>query len=117
MDHHSGATNQSFTVLGRAGQAIDANGYPNIWADLCKGQNTLLTIGQKKHFSFPNTFASDATHVYPDSQTGKMVLSESSSIFIFMAQSTQNANNSGQTLTDLLNALTKSLATQGYQAQ
>jgi hypothetical protein len=34
-----------------------------------------------------------------------------------MAQSTQNANNNGQTLTDLVNALTGSLASQGYQKQ
>ena len=112
-----GAGNQTFTVLGQAGQAIDTNGCPNIWADLYKGQNTELNIGQKKYFSFPNTFTADATHVYPDSQTGKMVLNESFSTFIFMAQSTQNANNNGQTLTDLVNALTKSLASQGYQKQ
>ena len=112
-----GATNQSFTVLGQAGQGIDTNGCPKIWADLHKGQNTVLTIGQKKYFSFPNTFASDATHVYPDSQTGKMVLSESSSRVTFMAQSTQNANDNGQTLADLVNSLTKSLASQGYQTQ
>jgi hypothetical protein len=113
----SGVSNQSFTVLGQAGQAIDTNGYPNIWTDLHKGQNTVLTIGQKKYFSFPNTFASDATHVYPDSQTGKMVLSESSSIYTFVPQTTQTANNTGQTLADLVNSLTKSLASQGYQIQ
>ena len=113
----SGVSNQSFTVLGQAGQGIDTNGYPNIWADLHKGQNTVLTIGKKKYFSFPNTFASDATHVYPDSQTGNLVLSESSSIYTFVPQSTQTANNTGQTLADLVNSLTKSLASQGYQTQ
>jgi len=112
-----GVNNQSFTVLGQAGQAIDTNGCPNIWADLYQGRNTVLNIGQKKYFSFPDSFASDATHVYPDSQTGKMILNESFSTFIFMAQSTQNANNNGQTLTDLVNALTGSLASQGYQKQ
>ena len=113
----SGVSNQSFTVLGQAGQGIDTNGYPNIWADLHKGQNTVLTIGKKKYFSFPNTFASDATHVYLDSQTGNLVLSESSSIYTFVPQSTQTANNTGQTLADLVNSLTKSLASQGYQTQ
>jgi hypothetical protein len=113
----AGVSNQTFTVLGQAGQGIDTNGYANLWADLQKGKNTLLTIGQSNYFSFPNTFDSDATHVYPDSQTGKMVLGESSSEFIFMAQNTQNANNNGQTLADLVNALTQSLASQGYQKQ
>src|ERR1039458_7934940 len=113
----SGVSNQSFTVLGQAGQGIYTNGYPNILADLHKGPNTVLTIGKKKYFSFPNTFASDATHVYPDSQTGNLVLSESSSIYTFVPQSTQTANNTGQTLADLVNSLTKSLASQGYQTQ
>jgi hypothetical protein len=112
-----GVSNQTFTVLGQAGQGIDANGYPNIWSDLHKGKNTLLTIGNGKTYSFPNTFNSDATHVYPDPQTGKMVLIESTSEFAFMPRSTQNANNSGQTLTDLINALTKLLASQGCQPQ
>jgi hypothetical protein len=112
-----GADKQTFTVVGQAGQAIDASGYPNIWADLYKGQNTMLAIGSKKYFSFPNTFANDATHVYPDSQTGKMVLDESASTFTFMAQGTQTANNTGQTMTDLVNVLTKSLESQGYQKQ
>jgi len=112
-----GASNQTFTVLGRAGQGIDTNGCLHIWSYLHKGKNTPLTIGQQMYFSFPNTFAADATHVYPDSQTGNMVLSESSSTYTFVPQSTQTANNTGQTMTDLVNALTQSLANQGYQSQ
>ena len=100
-----GASNQTFTVLGRAGQGFDTNGCPHIWSYLHKGKNTPLTIGQQMYFSFPNTFAADATHVYPDSQTGNMVLSESSSTYTFVPQSTQTANNTGQTMTDLVNAL------------
>jgi hypothetical protein len=46
-----------------------------------------------------------------------MVLSESSSIYTFVPQSTQTANNTGQTMTDLVNALTRSLASQGYQIE
>jgi len=46
-----------------------------------------------------------------------MVLSESSSTYTFVPQSTQTANNTGQTMTDLVNALTQSLAKQGYQTQ
>ena len=112
-----GASNQTFTVLGRAGQGIDADGHPHIWSYLHKGKNTSLTIGKKKYFSFPNNFSCDATHVHPDSQTGNMILSESSSIYTFVPQSTQTANNAGQTMTDLVNALTRSLASQGYQKQ
>ena len=112
-----GASNQTFTVLGRAGQGIDTNGCPHIWSYLHKGKNTPLTIGQQMFFSFPNNFSCDATHVYPDSQTGNMVLSESSSIYTFLPQNTQTANNTGQTMTDLVNALTQTLAGQGYQTQ
>ena len=112
-----GVSNQTFTVLGRAGQGMDTNGYPNLWADLYEGQNTVLKIGQKQYYSFPNTFASDATQVYPDSQTSEMVLRDAHATFSFMGSATQNANNQGQTLIDLVNALTKSLASQGYQKQ
>lgn len=113
----SGAARQTFTVLGQAGQAIDANGHPHLWSDLHKGQNTLLTIGKKKHFTFPNTFADAATHIYPDSVTGNMILDESTSLYVFLQENTQNANNNGQTMLDLVNALTKTLTTQGYKKQ
>ncbi len=112
-----GATNQTFTILGRAGQGIDADGFPHLWSYLHKGQNTQLTIGSQQYFSFPNTFKGEATHVYPDSQTGNMILSESSSTYNFTSQNTQNVNNNGQTLNDLVNALTNTLAGQGYQKQ
>ena len=112
-----GASNQTFTVLGQSGQGIDTNGCPHIWSYLHKGQNTLLTIGSNKYFSFPNIFKGEVTHVHPDSQTGNPILSESSSTYTFASQNTQNANNNGQTLTDLINALTTSLASQGYQKQ
>ena len=74
-------------------------------------------IGSQQYFSFPNTFKGEATHVYPDSQTGNMILSESSSTYNFTSQNTQNVNNNGQTLNDLVNALTNTLAGQGYQKQ
>ncbi|MGO8836785.1 MAG: FG-GAP-like repeat-containing protein [Limisphaerales bacterium] len=112
-----GVSNQTFTVLGRAGQGFDTNGYANIWTDLYKGKNTLLAIGTNTFFTFPNTFDSKATHVYPDPQTGSMVLGESSAKFTFMAQNTRNANNKGETLADLVNALTEFLAGRGYQEQ
>jgi len=112
-----GVANQTFTVLGRAGQGIDADGRPNIWSYLHKGQNEQLTIANKKYFSFPDIFLCEATHVYPDQQNGNLVLSESSSTYTFAPQNTQAANNNGQTLTDLINALTSTLAKQGYQKQ
>jgi hypothetical protein len=112
-----GATNQTITILGRAGQEIDADSCPHIWSYLHKGQNTQLTIGAKKYFSFPNTFRGEAIHVYPDSQTGNPILNESSSKYTFAPQNTQTANNNGQTLTDLIGTLTNTLASQGYQKQ
>jgi hypothetical protein len=112
-----GVSNQTFTVLGQAGQGIDTNGCANLWSDLHKGKNAQLIIGKNKYFSFPNTLANDATHVYPDPQTGNMVLDESGSIFVFLAQNTQKANNTGQTLTDLVNTLIQWLESQGYQKQ
>jgi hypothetical protein len=113
----SGAANQTYTVLGQAGQGIDDNGYPHLWSDLHKGQNTQLTIGKKKYFLFPNTLADKSTHVYPNLLTGNMVLNEAVSTYSFLSQNTQAANNNGQTMTDLVNALVKSLVSQGYQSQ
>ena len=112
-----GPTNHTFTILGQAGQEIDTNGYPQIWSNLHKGQNTQLTIGTHKYFSFPNNLFCDATRVRPDSQTGNPILSESTSVYTFAPQITQTANNTGQNLADLVNALTRSLESQGYQKQ
>jgi hypothetical protein len=108
-------TGRAITLLGQAGQWIDTNGYPNLLSDLHKGRNALLTIGKGKTFSFPNTLDSEATHAYPDPQTGKMVLTETSSMLLYMPRVTQNANDNGQTLTDLIHDLTQWLANQGYQ--
>jgi hypothetical protein len=112
-----GAANHTYTVLGKAGNDVDANGQPHIWSYLHKGQNTTLTIASKKTFSFPNTFACNDSHVYPDPQTGKMILREAASTYIYATQTTVSANNNGQTLADLVNALTQTLAKQGYKPQ
>jgi len=77
----------------------------------------MLTISSRQKFSFPSTLTCDDTHVYPDSQTGNPILNESSSTYTFAPQNTQTANNNGQTLTDLIGALTNTLAGQGYQKQ
>jgi hypothetical protein len=57
------------------------------------------------------------THVYPDPQSGKMVLREASSTYNFAPSTTRTANNNGQTLVDLVNNLTASLAQRGYKLQ
>ena len=113
----SGSQNRSYTVLGRAGENIDTNGQPHLWAYLHKGQNASLLIGTKKHFSFPNTFSCDDTHIYPDAQTGDIVMREATSTYKFKPRDTQTANDTGQTVTDLVSALTESLAKRGYQMQ
>ena len=113
----TGASKQTFTLLGEAGQEIDSNGYPHLLMDLHKGQNALLIVSVKKYISFPNTFANTATSIYPSSTTGKMILNESTSAYVYSAKDTQTANNNGQTMSDLINALSKSLASQGYKKQ
>ena len=110
-----GSTKQVYTMLGKAGQEIDADGYPHIWSYLHKGLNTSITIAKNRKLSFPALFATSETHVYPDSKTGNMVLSESVSAYNFMSSNTQAANNNGQTMADLVNTLTNSLVRQGYK--
>ncbi len=112
-----GSANRTYTVLGKAGNDIDANGQPHIWSYLHKGQNTTLTIGTKKTFSFPSTFACNDSHVYPDPQTGVMILREATSTYTYTTLATQTANNSGETLADLVNSLTQNLAKLGYKSQ
>ena len=46
-----------------------------------------------------------------------MILNEANSTYTFLLKDTQNANNNGLTVTDLVNALTRSLTNQGYQSQ
>ena len=112
-----GQANHVYTMLGWAGDGIDAGGHPCLWSYLHRGQNTLLPISNKKKFPFPSTFNCNDTHVYPDSQTGNMILREAASTYQFAMLDTQFANNNGQTITDLLNGLTKSLERQGYKKQ
>jgi len=112
-----GKMNHVYTLLGQAGSGIDENGYPYLWSYLHRGLNTSLTIATKRKFSFPNSFDCNDTHAYPDTQTGKIILREASSNYNFASGNTQTANNTGQTLADLVNALTKSLEKQGYQKQ
>jgi hypothetical protein len=112
-----GSAKRTYTMLGKAGQEIDTNGYPHIWSYLHKGLNTSLTIAKKRQFSFPDTFTTSETHVYPDSQTANMVLIESDSAYTFLPSNTQAANNGGQTMADLVNTLTTSLVRQGYKQQ
>jgi len=108
-----GNTNHVYTVLGKAGDGWDEDGHPHLWSYLHRGLNTQLVIGNKKKFSFPNSFTCNDTHVYPNAQTGNLILREAASTYLFASPDTQTANNSGQTLADLVNALTKSLAKQG----
>ncbi len=90
---------------------------PHFWSYLHRGQNALLNIGSRKTYSSPNTFYCNNTHVYPDVTTGKLILREATSTYTFAAPNTQAANSVGQTMTDLVNALTQSLVRQGYQKQ
>jgi hypothetical protein len=112
-----GSANRTYTVLGKAGENVDADNNPHLWSYLHRGQNEMLTIASRQKFSFPETFTCNDTHVYPDAQTGKMILREAASTYIFSPQSTQTANNNGKTMIDLVNALTQTLVRQGYKQQ
>jgi hypothetical protein len=112
-----GSGSHVYTVLGRAGDGLDDNGQPHLWSYLHRGLNSQLTIGTKKKFSFPMSFACNDTHIYPDPNNGNMILREATSTYLFTTPDTQSANNNGQTLADVVNVLTQSLAKQGYQKQ
>jgi hypothetical protein len=122
INHHLWITiarknGHAYTVLGYAGDGIDTNGYPHLWSSLHRGVNTQLAIAKKRTFSFPNTFTCVDNHIYPDTNTGNIIMVDANSSYQFAPANTQTANNAGQTLTDLVNALTKSLEKQGYQKQ
>jgi hypothetical protein len=108
---------QSYTLLGDARSGYDDNGFAHFRCNFIKGWNTSLQVGKGKTFVFPNAFAGENIHAYPDSQTGLMKLDDSTSSFTFAASNTQTANNNGQTLLDLINNQVKILKLDGYQAQ
>jgi hypothetical protein len=112
-----GNSGHVYSLLGRAGQGFDARGKPQLWSDLHKGLNTRLSIATRTTFNFPSTFAFTGVHAYADPQTGTMTLREAASTYLFSANATQNANNNGTTLFDLVNALSNDLAKRGYQMQ
>ena len=107
---------RTYTVLGKAGEGVDANGRPQIWSYLHKGLNTRLNTGNQNFISFPNTFSFQSTDIHSDPDTGNTVMQEASSTYTFAATTTQSANKNGQTLTDLVNALIASLQRQGYRS-
>jgi len=106
----------TYTLLGKAGEKIDASGRPQIWSYLHKGQNADLHVGNGKSLSFPETFLFQSTDIHPDPDTGNTVMQEAWSTYAFGAAATQSANNSGLTLTDLINLLVASLQRQGYHS-
>jgi hypothetical protein len=112
-----GAGNHVYTVLGKAGSTTGPNGQPHLWSYLHEGLNTSLPIGNRKTFSFPDTFSCNDNQIYPDLQTGNMILRQAVSTYEFAPQATQTANQTGQTVADLVNTLTRTLAREGYQEQ
>jgi len=112
-----GAAKHVYTVLGKAGSEVDSGGQPHVWSFLHTGLNATLTIATRKTFSFPNTFSCDDTQVYPDPQTGNMILRSAVSAYTYASSATQTANNNGSTLADLVNAQTASLIRLRYQQQ
>jgi hypothetical protein len=84
---------------------------------MTKGWNTTLSIGVKKTFVFPSALTGENTHAYPDSAPGQMKLVQATSTFTFAASNTQVANNTGQTLADLVNRQVETLKAAGYQSQ
>ncbi|MDR3457835.1 MAG: hypothetical protein P4N60_10350 [Verrucomicrobiae bacterium] len=118
----TGSFGRTYTLLGRSGSGFDLNGQPHLWFALHKGQNASLLIGTKKTYSFPNTFSYSGAQAYPNVQAGNlaagdMVLREATSSYSFLQKNTQAANDGGQTVSDLVSALVKSLVKQGYQPQ
>jgi hypothetical protein len=112
-----GRNGQSYTVMGRAGGGTDVNDYTHLWAYLHKGKNETLKIANRLDFSFPGVFTGSDTHLFPDSQTGDMVLQTAISTYTYSVNGTQTANNKGETMEDLVNALTHKLAAEGYKPQ
>ncbi len=112
-----GARGQTFTLLGNAGQTVDENGRPHIWSYLHQGLNQSLSISRDARFIFPPTLSAATTHLYPNPTTGELILSETTSTFTYQESATKSANNTGQTMADLVNGLIKSLTRQGYTSQ
>lgn len=107
---------KSYTLFGSAGSGYDDNGQAHFDLDLLKGWNAILSTGTRQTYVFPETFTGENTQARPDT-TGQMKLDQAESTFTFAPAATQNANNAGQTLADLVNAQVASLKAQGYRPQ
>jgi hypothetical protein len=107
---------RTYTLLGKAGEKIDAASRPQIWSYLHKGQNANLHVGNGRTLSFPDIFLFQSTDIHPDPDTGIAVMQEAWSTYTFVAAATQSANNRGLTLADLVNLLVASLQKQGYHS-
>ncbi len=112
-----GNAGQGYTLFGDAGSGFDDNGQAHLHCNLLKGWNTTLSIGTKQTFVFPSTFAGENIHAYPDSETGQMKLAQATSKFTFVMSNTRTANNTGQTLADLISNQVKILQQAGFQSE
>jgi hypothetical protein len=112
-----GSKGRVYTLLGKAGEDVDAQGRPGIWSYFHEGLNTTLYTDWINRISFPATFDCTITKVYPDAATGSMVLRKATSTYIYSQQSTVFSSAAGSTVWDLINADEKNLAKQGYQKQ
>jgi hypothetical protein len=107
--------NPSYTVFGDAGASYDDLGQAHINSDMIKGTDTTLKIDTTRTFEFPATFTCENNHVYPDPNTGEMDLNLATSTFTYVPLVTQAANNTGQTLQQLINAQVQQLTATGYR--
>jgi outer membrane protein assembly factor BamB len=112
-----GSKGHVYTLLGKAGEDVDANGRPDIWSYFHKGLNTTLYVDWIKRISFPAAFDCNITKVYPDATTGVMVLREATSTYKFSQQTTGYSSIVAATVWDLVSTDEKSLTKQGYQKQ
>jgi hypothetical protein len=117
MTSVQGSNGRVYTLLGKAGEDVDAQGRPGIWSYFHKGLNTTLYTDWITRISFPAAFDCTITKVYPDTATGSMVLREATSTYKYSQQSTVSSSSAGATVWDLISVDEKNLVKQGYLKQ
>jgi hypothetical protein len=107
---------KTYTLLAEADSAHDSQANLTLNATIYKGLNSTLQVSSNQSVTFPRMLTADETQVAFDPTYGQY-LNQSTATYVFQTTLTQASNNANKSVADVVNQLTQSLESQGYQRQ
>ena len=112
-----GIENRTYSVLGRASHGVDTNDYAFLASHIFKGENSELKTGTNSSVLYPKVFQGEDKSIEFDSLANTMLWIQTTVSFVFSGADTRSCNTNGQTMDDVVNALSQMLESRGYQKE